>query len=79
MKAIIPAAGIGERLKPHTLNRPKVMVSVAGKPILEHISTSLLMPDLTKYRLLSDIKKNRSFRISMKNSRGNFIFRFRKK
>ncbi|MDX9778280.1 MAG: sugar phosphate nucleotidyltransferase [bacterium] len=41
MKAIIPAAGAGTRLQPHTFNRPKVMVPVAGKPILEHISESL--------------------------------------
>ncbi|TYB30646.1 MAG: NTP transferase domain-containing protein [Candidatus Mcinerneyibacterium aminivorans] len=37
MKAIIPAAGIGTRLRPHTYNRPKAMVEVAGKPILAHI------------------------------------------
>ncbi|MDZ7820748.1 MAG: sugar phosphate nucleotidyltransferase [Candidatus Marinimicrobia bacterium] len=41
MKAIIPAAGIGKRLRPHTFNRPKVMVPVAGKPILEHIAGAL--------------------------------------
>ena len=37
MKAIIPAAGIGTRLRPHTYNKPKAMVEVAGKPILAHI------------------------------------------
>jgi len=37
MKAIIPAAGIGERLRPFTLTRPKVLLPVAGKPILGHI------------------------------------------
>lgn len=37
MKAIIPAAGIGERLRPLTLARPKVLLPVAGKPILGHI------------------------------------------
>ncbi len=37
MKAVIPAAGIGERLRPLTLTRPKVLLPVAGKPILGHI------------------------------------------
>ncbi len=43
MKAVIPAAGIGTRLRPHTLNKPKSLLHVAGKPILAHI-----MDDLTE-------------------------------
>ena len=35
MKAIIVAAGMGRRLNPYTDDRPKCMVPVAGKPILE--------------------------------------------
>jgi bifunctional UDP-N-acetylglucosamine pyrophosphorylase/glucosamine-1-phosphate N-acetyltransferase len=37
MKALIMAAGQGERLLPFTTTRPKVMVAVAGKPILHHL------------------------------------------
>lgn len=37
MKAIIPLAGLGTRLRPHTLSRPKPLVAVAGKPVLGHI------------------------------------------
>jgi glucose-1-phosphate thymidylyltransferase len=57
MKAIIPAAGIGERLKPHTLNRPKVMVPVAGIPILEHISTSLFSAGFDEISVIVGYKK----------------------
>lgn len=37
MKLIIPAAGEGARLRPHTHTTPKTLVQVAGKPILGHI------------------------------------------
>jgi len=35
--AIIPAAGIGTRLRPHTYTLPKALLFVAGKPIISHI------------------------------------------
>lgn len=37
MHAIIPVAGFGTRLRPHTYSQPKVLLNVAGKPILGHI------------------------------------------
>ena len=41
MKAIIPVAGVGTRLRPHTYTLPKVLLNVAGKPILGHILDAL--------------------------------------
>jgi glucose-1-phosphate thymidylyltransferase len=41
MKVIIPAAGIGTRLRPHTYSVPKVLLQVAGKPMLAHILDSV--------------------------------------
>ena len=37
MKAVIMAGGQGKRLRPLTCDRPKPMVNVANKPIMEHI------------------------------------------
>ena len=48
MRAIIPVAGIGSRLKPHTYSTPKVLLNVGGKPILGHILDKLLEENITK-------------------------------
>jgi bifunctional UDP-N-acetylglucosamine pyrophosphorylase/glucosamine-1-phosphate N-acetyltransferase len=37
LKAVILAAGEGNRMRPLTSNRPKVMLPIASKPILEHL------------------------------------------
>jgi glucose-1-phosphate thymidylyltransferase len=37
MKVVIPVAGMGTRLQPHTFSTPKSLMHVAGKPILGHI------------------------------------------
>jgi glucose-1-phosphate thymidylyltransferase len=39
--AVIPVAGVGTRLRPHTHTLPKVLLHVAGKPILAHILDDL--------------------------------------
>lgn len=49
MKALIPAAGIGTRLRPHTLNKPKALLPVAGKPILAHIVDDLRQAGISSY------------------------------
>lgn len=43
MKIIVPMAGRGSRLRPHTLTVPKPLVPVAGKPIVQR-----LVEDITK-------------------------------
>ena len=42
MKVIIPVAGFGTRLRPHTLTKPKVLLNVAGKPMIHFIVDQLL-------------------------------------
>lgn len=39
--AVIPVAGVGTRLRPHTHTMPKVLLHVAGKPMLAHILDDL--------------------------------------
>ena len=41
MKVILPVAGYGTRLKPHTDHTQKALLPVAGKPVLDHIIDNL--------------------------------------
>ncbi len=46
LKIVIPMAGLGTRLRPHTWSRPKQLVSVAGKAVLGHVLDMLeTLPD----------------------------------
>jgi glucose-1-phosphate thymidylyltransferase len=42
MKIIIPAAGEGVRLRPHTLTRPKPLLRIAGKTVIDHLLEPLV-------------------------------------
>jgi len=42
MRIIIPMAGMGKRLRPHTLTVPKPLISIAGKPIVEHLVEEII-------------------------------------
>jgi glucose-1-phosphate thymidylyltransferase len=37
MKIIVPMAGMGKRMRPHTLKVPKPLIPVAGKPIVQRL------------------------------------------
>lgn len=37
LNIVIPMAGLGTRLRPHTWSKPKPLVSVAGKAVLGHV------------------------------------------
>lgn len=62
MKAVIPVAGVGTRLRPHTYALPKVLLNVAGKPILAHILDELVEYGITEATIItgymSDLVEN---------------------
>ena len=41
MKIIVPMAGRGSRLRPHTLTIPKPLIPIAGKPIVQRLVESI--------------------------------------
>jgi len=56
LKAIIPAAGVGTRLRPHTYTLPKALLYVAGKPIISHILDDVVPLDPSSIVLIVGYK-----------------------
>lgn len=53
MRAVIPVAGVGTRLRPHTYTLPKVLLNVAGKPIIAHIIDAIIEQGITKATIIT--------------------------
>jgi glucose-1-phosphate thymidylyltransferase len=49
MKVVIPLAGFGTRLRPHTYTKPKPLINVAGKPVLGHLLDKLADLNVDEY------------------------------
>ncbi|MCX6164777.1 MAG: sugar phosphate nucleotidyltransferase [Ignavibacteriae bacterium] len=73
MKVIIPVAGIGTRLRPHTLTQPKVLLNVAGHPMIYHIVNQIIKDKIASSIIL--ITGNMSDQIE-NNLNSTFKFKF---
>ncbi|MBK7957768.1 MAG: NTP transferase domain-containing protein [Bacteroidetes bacterium] len=49
MKAIIPVAGAGTRLRPFTYSQPKALIPIAGKPMLSYIIEELQEAEVEEF------------------------------
>ena len=49
MKAVIPVAGAGTNLRPHTYTQPKPLIPVAGKPIIAFILDDLIGKGVSEF------------------------------
>jgi len=60
-QAVILAAGEGQRLRPFTVTKPKVMLSIAGKPILHYVVESLAQNGIRHIVLIVGYKREQVF------------------
>jgi UDP-N-acetylglucosamine diphosphorylase / glucose-1-phosphate thymidylyltransferase / UDP-N-acetylgalactosamine diphosphorylase / glucosamine-1-phosphate N-acetyltransferase / galactosamine-1-phosphate N-acetyltransferase len=60
-QAVILAAGEGQRLRPFTVNRPKAMISIADKPILQFIIEALARNGIRDVVIVVGYRKEQVF------------------
>lgn len=60
-QAVILAAGEGQRLRPFTVNRPKVMLSIAGRPILSYVIDALAKNGIRNIVMVVGYRKDQIF------------------
>ncbi len=56
-QAVILAAGEGQRLRPFTASRPKVMIKVANRPLLQYVIEALAKNGIRKLAIVVGYKK----------------------
>ena len=60
-QAVILAAGEGQRLRPFTVTKPKVMLSIADKPILQYVIESLAQNGIRNIVLVVGYRREQVF------------------
>jgi UDP-N-acetylglucosamine diphosphorylase/glucosamine-1-phosphate N-acetyltransferase len=59
LKAVIIAAGEGKRMRPLTYNKPKVMLPVAVKPILEHLLVEMKQAGIKEFVFVTGYREEK--------------------
>ena len=60
-QAVILAAGEGQRLRPFTVTRPKTMLSIAGKPVLQYVIESLALNGIRNIIIVVGYRREQVF------------------
>jgi len=60
-QAIILAAGEGQRLRPFTVNKPKTMLSIADKPVLQYVVESLAQNGIRNIAIVVGYRREQIF------------------
>ncbi len=76
MRAFIPTAGIGTRLRPQTYSKPKALVQVAGKPVLGHILDPYVKTPIKEIVMIVGYKQDQIEEYLNRNYANRFKFIF---
>jgi UDP-N-acetylglucosamine diphosphorylase / glucose-1-phosphate thymidylyltransferase / UDP-N-acetylgalactosamine diphosphorylase / glucosamine-1-phosphate N-acetyltransferase / galactosamine-1-phosphate N-acetyltransferase len=60
-QAVILAAGEGQRLRPFTVTKPKTMISIAGKPVLQYVVEALARNGVRKIVIVVGYRKEQVY------------------
>ncbi|MBM2825371.1 MAG: Nucleotidyl transferase [Dehalococcoidales bacterium] len=60
-QAVILAAGEGQRLRPFTVTKPKVMLTIAGKPIIQHVIEALAQNGIRQIVIVAGYRREQIF------------------
>ena len=60
-QAVILAAGEGQRLRPFTVTKPKTMISIAGKPILQYVVEALARNGIRNIVIVAGYRREQVF------------------
>ncbi len=60
-QAVILAAGEGQRLRPFTVTKPKTMISIAGKPILQYVVEALAKNGIRNIVIVAGYRREQVF------------------
>ncbi len=76
MKCIIPAAGKGTRLQPHTLNKPKALLRLGNRPIIAHIVDRVLEANISDIIIIVGYEKEKlkDYLLKQYSEKCNFTF-----
>ncbi|MFC4456256.1 glucose-1-phosphate thymidylyltransferase [Deinococcus sonorensis] len=73
MKAIIPAAGFGTRLRPLTYTRPKPALRVANQPIIVHAVRTLVQAGITEIGIVVSDLTQQAIELAVRGLEGVHI------
>lgn len=75
MKALLLLAGCGSRLCDYTINTPKTLLKVSGKPILQHIIDRILANNIKDFVVVVGFKKEQIIEF-LKSTYPDISFKF---
>lgn len=79
MKALIPVAGLGTRLLPHTNRYQKTLLPVAGKPVIDHIVPPILAAGIEEITfVIGHLGQQVVHHMESYNGRFNFVIQHEK-